>query len=163
MRYTVNSYRFPSFLIGRKFAQNNPSTLIRVGILLAGCFLLMGCQTVTISNKQMKFKKRYSQARGQGVYERYTGFSRSFASVTPESLTKKKKNTELKIISKPSKVITRKFYFFGLYPWVEKINLTEVCEGRTVSLMQTQMTWKDFLTGVATLGVIFPKTAKIWC
>ena len=162
MSYTGNSRGFPSFLIGLKLAKNKPSILIRLGVFLLGCFLLMGCQTVTISNKQTKTKRRHTQARG-GAYERYTGFSRSFASVSPESRAKKKKNTELKIIAKPSKVINRKFYFFGLYPWVEKINLTEICEGRTVSLMQTQMTWKDFLTGVATFGVIFPKTAKIWC
>lgn len=162
MDYTANSYQLHSFLKGWQFARNKLNISVRISVLLVGCFLLMGCQTVTISNKQTKFKRRHTQARDT-AYARYTGFSRSFASVSPESSTKQKKNTELKIISKPSKVITRKFYFFGLYPWVEKINLTQVCEGRTVSLMQTQITWKDFLTGVATLGVIFPKTAKIWC
>ena len=132
--------------------------------LLFSSFILTSCQTVTISNKQAKFKKTYKKASYQrSAYNRYAGFSRSFASVTATSSISKKENTELKIISKPRKVLTQKFYFFGLFPRVKKINLTEVCEGRTVSLMQTKMTWKDFLTGVATLGVIFPKTAKVWC
>ena len=131
--------------------------------LLFGCFILTSCQTVTISNKQAKFKKTYKQAYKRSAHKRYTGFSRSFASVTATAPISKKENTELKIISKPRKVLAQKFYFFGLFPRVKKINLTEVCEGRTVSLMQTRMTWKDFLTGVATLGVIFPKTAKVWC
>ncbi|MCY4512620.1 MAG: hypothetical protein OXB86_02910 [Bdellovibrionales bacterium] len=129
--------------------------------LLICCFVLVGCQTVTVSNKKAKFKERHTQA--QGAYKRYVGFSRSFASVTPTSSSPKKENLELKIISKPHKVLSQKFYFFGLFPRVKKINLAEVCEGRTVSLMQTKMTWKDFLTGVATLGMVFPKTAKIWC
>ena len=131
--------------------------------LLFSSFILTGCQTVTISNKQAKFKKIYKQAYKRSVHRRYAGFSRSFASVSASSPVSNKENTELKIISKPRKVLAQKFYFFGLLPRVKKINLTEVCEGRTVSLMQTRMTWKDFLTGVATLGVIFPKTAKIWC
>lgn len=131
--------------------------------LLFSSFILTGCQTVTISNKQAKFKKSYKQAYKRSAHNRYAGFSRSFASVSASSSVSKKENTELKIISKPRKTLTQKFYFFGLFPRVKKINLIKVCEGRTVSLMQTKMTWKDFLTGVATLGVIFPKTAKVWC
>lgn len=127
------------------------------------CFVFTGCQTVTVSNKKTKFRKNHTRSYSHGAYERYVGFSRKFASVMPGSLTAKKKKLELKIISKPHKVLTQKFYFFGLFPRVKKIDLAEVCDGRTVSLMRTEMTWKDFLTGVATIGAIFPRTAKIWC
>ena len=131
--------------------------------LLICFFLLTGCQMVTVSNKKAKFRKSYTRAHTHGAYKRYAGFSRDFASIRPESLTSKKKKPELKILSKPHKILTQKFYFFGLYPRVKKINLSEVCDGRTVSVMRTEMTWKDFLTGVATIGVISPRTAKIWC
>ena len=131
-------------------------------ILLISCFVLTSCQTVTISNKAIKSKNR-RQVQVRNAYKRYTGFTRSFASVQTEASPSQKAKPDMKIVSGPYKVITQKFYFFGLFPRVKKVNLLEVCKGRTVSLLQTQTTWKDFLIGVGTLGVISPKTAKIWC
>lgn len=131
-------------------------------ILLLGCFILAGCQTVTISNKVVKSQDR-KQVQVQNAYKRYAGFTRSFASVQSEISPSQKAEPDMKIVSDPYKVVTQQFYFFGLFPRVKKIDLLEVCKGRTVSLLQTQTTWKDFLIGVGTLGVISPKTAKIWC
>ena len=138
-------------------------TGFKAGVLTV-CFLITGCQTVTISNKPAKFKES-RQTTSQSGHKRYSKFARRFIATASQEnrISKKKKTSKIKVTSAPHKTLNQDFYLLGLLPRIKTINLSKVCQGRTVSLIQTLFTWKNFLVGVATFGIVSPRTAKIWC
>ena len=64
--------------------------------------------------------------------------------------------------SKPTYQSSKDYYWWGLQNDYE-INTTEICQGRRVMQMQSVSTLSDWLLQVVTLGIYFPRTAKVWC
>ena len=58
---------------------------------------------------------------------------------------------------------TKWFFLWGLFPRKKQVNLSNACGHRGVSQIQTLDTFFDSLIGLLTLGIIAPRTAKVWC
>lgn len=64
--------------------------------------------------------------------------------------------------SKPTYQSSKDYYWWGLKNEYE-INTTDICQGRRVMQMQSVSTLSDWLLQTLTLGIYFPRTAKVWC
>ena len=132
-------------------------------IVLTAFFMATGCQTVTISNKPAKFKETRQAASLMG-HTQYSKFAQRFiATPSRRDRISKRTGTKIKVTSAPHKTLNQDFYLFGLLPRAQTVNLSKVCQGKAVSLIKTHFTWKNFLVGVATFGIVSPRTAEIWC
>lgn len=65
-------------------------------------------------------------------------------------------------VSKASFQITQDYYFWGLKGELE-VNVDQFCQERRVMQMQSVSTLSNWLMQMVTLGIYFPRTAKIWC
>ena len=67
-----------------------------------------------------------------------------------------------KISSDPHYESSKAFFLWGLigHP---KINVSQICNGKMPVQVQTQRTFVDGILGAITLGIYFPRTAKVWC
>ena len=139
-------------------------TLMGYGaILLIFASVLMGCQTVTISLEPGDPDRKRQALDGRHTSLKLPTPARSFSYAPPEYRPHKSRRGKFNTDSLPTHALTQDFYFFGLLPEVSKIDLQKVCKGKKISFLQTQTTYGNFLIGVLTFGLIFPKTAKIWC
>lgn len=68
-----------------------------------------------------------------------------------------------KLSSEPNYQNTENFYFWGLTPDVNEVNVTDICAGEDVRQMQAQTTFVDGLLGAITLGIYSPRSVKVWC
>lgn len=84
-------------------------------------FLLISCQTITITDN--KFEAAY-----EPTYER-----------------------------------TQWFYLWGVVPKIKEIRLENICEGKKPVQMQTQASFLNRLLSSITVGIVYPRTAKVWC
>ena len=66
------------------------------------------------------------------------------------------------ISSPPSYEETKSFYFWGL-AGERRVNVTEACNGKEVTQMQSQQTFSNGLLGAITLGIYTPHSVKVWC
>lgn len=64
--------------------------------------------------------------------------------------------------SKPTYQDSKNYYWWGLKNEYD-INTTEICKGRRVMQMQSVATLSDWLLQTISLGIYFPRTAKVWC
>lgn len=67
-----------------------------------------------------------------------------------------------KDVSKPDYHSSKDYYWWGLKGEYE-INTTEICQGRRVMQMQSVSTLSDWLQQILTVGIYFPRSAKVWC
>jgi hypothetical protein len=67
-----------------------------------------------------------------------------------------------KISSEPSYQSSKAFFLWGLigHP---KVNVSQICNGKLPVQVQTQRTFLDGFLGVITLGLYYPRSAKVWC
>jgi len=72
-------------------------------------------------------------------------------------------NGQPKLASTPQFEQTQSFFFWGLTPDKQTIDVAQVCAGSGVRQMQTQSTFEDGLFSVVTLGIYSPRTARVWC
>lgn len=70
---------------------------------------------------------------------------------------------EPKLTSMPTYEQSLDFYFWGLSPDWQEVNVDDVCYGSGVRQMQAQTTFEDGLFGAITLGIFAPRTVKVWC
>jgi hypothetical protein len=70
---------------------------------------------------------------------------------------------EPKLTSAPTYERSLDFYFWGLSPDWQEVNVDDVCYGSSVRQMQAQTTFEDGLFGAITLGIFAPRTVKVWC
>lgn len=70
---------------------------------------------------------------------------------------------EPKLTSAPTYENSMSFFFWGLTPDVQEVNVNDVCAGQGVRQMQAQTTFEDGLFGALTFGIFAPRTVKIWC
>lgn len=57
----------------------------------------------------------------------------------------------------------RTWFLFGGFISDKHVDVKQVCGGRGAVQVQSQHTFVDGLIGVATLGILSPRTAKVWC
>ena len=67
-----------------------------------------------------------------------------------------------KIVTKPTYQSSKDYYWWGLKNEYE-INTSEICKDRRVMQMQAVSTLSDWVLQTLTLGIYFPRTAKVWC
>lgn len=68
-----------------------------------------------------------------------------------------------KLASTPQFEQTQSFFFWGLTPERNTVDVAEVCAGSGVRQIQTQSTFEDGLFSVVTLGIYSPRTSRVWC
>ena len=54
------------------------------------------------------------------------------------------------------------FGFWGLVGSHE-VNVDEICRGRPVTKVQAETTFGDMMRSCFTLGIYYPRTARVWC
>ena len=64
--------------------------------------------------------------------------------------------------SKPTYQSSKDYYWWGLKNEYQ-VNTTEICDKRRVMQMQSVSTLSDWLLQTVTIGIYFPRTAKVWC
>ncbi|MEL7401504.1 MAG: Bor family protein [Pseudomonadota bacterium] len=64
--------------------------------------------------------------------------------------------------SKPTYQSSKDYYWWGLQNEYQ-VNTTEICGKRRVMQMQSVSTLSDWLLQTITIGIYFPRTAKVWC
>ncbi|WP_419811978.1 Bor family protein [Bacterioplanoides sp.] len=64
--------------------------------------------------------------------------------------------------SKPTYQSSKNYYWWGLKNEYD-IDTSEICQGRRVMQMQSVTTLSDWLLQAVTIGIYFPRTAKVWC
>lgn len=69
---------------------------------------------------------------------------------------------EPRIEREPDYVVSKKFYLLGIFG-EGHVNTRIACKGKDVEQMLTEHTIQDIKTAILTLGIIAPKTAKVWC
>ena len=67
-----------------------------------------------------------------------------------------------KITTKPTYQSSKDYYWWGLRNKYQ-INTSEICQGRRVMQMQSVSTLSDWIFQTLTIGIYFPRTAKVWC
>ena len=67
-----------------------------------------------------------------------------------------------KITSKPTYEERKNFYWWGLKN-EHSVDVQSVCNGTEPVQMQSQQTFNDGFLSVITLGIYYPRTAKVWC
>ncbi|WP_084649493.1 Bor family protein [Saccharospirillum impatiens] len=72
-------------------------------------------------------------------------------------------NGEPKVASVPQFEQTQPFYFWGLTPDKQSINVSDVCGESSVRQIQTQSTFENGFLSVITLGIYSPRTSRVWC
>ena len=72
-------------------------------------------------------------------------------------------NGQAKLASTPQFEQTQSFFFWGLTPERNTIDVAQVCQGAGVRQLQTQSTFEDGLFSFITLGIYSPRTARVWC
>ena len=65
-------------------------------------------------------------------------------------------------LSTPTFQKTYTYWWFGLQG-EHRINVREVCMGKPVKQMQTVDSATDSLMRLITLGIYWPRTARVWC
>ena len=70
---------------------------------------------------------------------------------------------EPKLTSAPSYENSMDFFFWGLTPEANEVNVDDICAGSGVRQMQAQTTFEDGLFSFITLGIFSPRTVKVWC
>jgi hypothetical protein len=68
----------------------------------------------------------------------------------------------VKLSSQPTYQQSHPFFLWGLVG-ESRVNVLAVCNNQDPIQLQTQETFLDGFLGVVTLGVYFPRTAKVWC
>jgi hypothetical protein len=58
---------------------------------------------------------------------------------------------------------TSKPYFFWGLAGEHHINVKEICGGKKVRQMQATSTFLDGFLSAITLGIYYPRSAKVWC
>jgi hypothetical protein len=71
-------------------------------------------------------------------------------------------NGGAKTSAKPDYQQSKNYFFWGL-AGEHTIDVTTICEGKTVEQIQSQYTFVNGLLGGITLGIYSPKSAKVWC
>lgn len=69
---------------------------------------------------------------------------------------------EPRIEREPDYVVSKKFYLLGIFG-EGHVNTRIACKGKEVEQMLTEHTPEDIKTAILTLGIVAPKTAKVWC
>ncbi|MCP4409416.1 MAG: Bor family protein [Gammaproteobacteria bacterium] len=69
---------------------------------------------------------------------------------------------ELRRTSIPSYSDRKNFFFWGV-AGEHHVNVNQVCTDQQPVQMQTQKTLSDGLLSLVTLGVYWPRHAKVWC
>ena len=64
--------------------------------------------------------------------------------------------------SRPTYQSSKDYYWWGLKNDYS-INTSEICGQRRVMQMQSVSTLSDWLLQTVTIGIYFPRTAKVWC
>lgn len=72
-------------------------------------------------------------------------------------------DSKFKSVSQPNYEKTQWFFLWGITPSLKNINLRKACEGKRVAQMQTQYSFVNQVVKYATLGIVYPRTAKVWC
>ena len=67
-----------------------------------------------------------------------------------------------KLTSEPTYEERKKFYWWGLKN-EHSVDVHSVCSGTEPLQMQSQQTFSDGFLSVITLGIYYPRTAKVWC
>ncbi|MFW2404951.1 MAG: Bor family protein [Gammaproteobacteria bacterium] len=73
-----------------------------------------------------------------------------------------KPRTDVAVSDVPSYEQTRDFFLWGLVG-EERVNVSEVCEGKPAAQMQSQQTFVNGFLGLITLGIYSPHSVKVWC
>lgn len=68
-----------------------------------------------------------------------------------------------KLSSAPTYEQRMDFFFWGLSPDVQQVQVDEVCVGSGVRQMQAQTKLEDGIFTVITLGIFSPRSVKVWC
>ena len=68
-----------------------------------------------------------------------------------------------KVGSRPTFEETQWFFLWGLVPDQTEVEVIKICGSRSVRQMQTLDTFGDQIIRFFTLGLIYPRTAKVWC
>lgn len=79
------------------------------------------------------------------------------------TVTMVKESESLKIVSQAQYQRSQMFFLWGLLPEIKNIDLKHICGNRKVLQMQTLETLSDQIIQIITLGIIYPRTAKVWC
>lgn len=67
-----------------------------------------------------------------------------------------------KDITPPSYQDSKDYYFWGLRG-EHDINVTEICQQKRVMQLQSVNRLSDWALQIVTLGVYYPRTARVWC
>lgn len=68
-----------------------------------------------------------------------------------------------KLTSEPTYEERMDFYFWGLSPDAQQVEVNNVCAGTGVRQMQAQTKLEDGIFTVITLGIFSPRSVKVWC
>lgn len=71
-------------------------------------------------------------------------------------------NGGLKDVSMPHYLDSKKYYLWGSIG-EHDIYVTKICGDKKVKQMQSIMTVSDWVRSTLTLGIVYFKTAKVWC
>lgn len=69
---------------------------------------------------------------------------------------------EAKLSSSPSYESSKSYFLWGL-AGEHRINVKQACNGKAPRQMQAQSTVLDSILSIITLGIYYPRTAKVWC
>ena len=72
-------------------------------------------------------------------------------------------NKHFKLASMPHYEETKWFFLWGLIPSLTEVNLEHACSKQAYSQLQTLDTFFDNVIKIATLGIVMPRTARVWC
>ena len=68
-----------------------------------------------------------------------------------------------KVDSRPTFEETQWFFLWGIVPDQKEVEIIKVCKSGRARQMQTLDTVGDKIIRFFTLGLIYPRTAKVWC
>ena len=71
--------------------------------------------------------------------------------------------SSFKQINRPFYEETKWFWFWGLVPGVKRVHLDSVCKKQKIIQVQTVDSFVDQVIAIITLGILSPRTVKIWC
>lgn len=72
-------------------------------------------------------------------------------------------DSNLKQVRAPVYKQTKWFYWWGITPKIQSVNVNRVCNGRGLAQAQSLDSFGDTLIRAITLGIVYPKTVKVWC
>ncbi len=72
-------------------------------------------------------------------------------------------NKKFELASYPDYEQTQWFFLWGIFPRVNVVELNRICKNRKINQTQTLDTFFNQLVTKLTIGIIIPRTARVWC